>query len=83
MEKILCPTIHVYRQHDCSYVDVGTVYYTVFDVCLYLLLARVPLQRLLSQFFYPIPVIWACHKDGRWGKVDKYAERWDQETNAI
>ena len=29
MEKILCPTIHVHRQHDCSYVDVGTVCYTV------------------------------------------------------
>ena len=30
MEKILCPTIHVHRQHDCSYVDVGTVVcYTV------------------------------------------------------
>ena len=28
-EKILCPTIHVHRQHDCSYVDVGTVCYTV------------------------------------------------------
>ena len=29
MEKILCPTIHVHRQHDCSYVDVGTVCNTV------------------------------------------------------
>ena len=29
MEKILCPTIHMHRQHDCAYVDVGTVCYTV------------------------------------------------------
>ena len=50
MEKILCPTIHVHRHHDCSYVDVGTVCYTVFDVCLYLLFTRVPRQRLPTRF---------------------------------
>ena len=51
MEKILCPTKNMmHRQHDCSYVDVGTaVCYTVSDVCLYLLLARVPRQRLPTR----------------------------------
>ena len=54
MEKILCPTIHVHRQHDCSYVDVGTVRYMVsrsmFVYTLYLLFTRVPHQRLPTRF---------------------------------
>ena len=65
MEKILCSTIHEHRHHDCSYVDVGTVLvcYTVFDVSLYLLFARVPWKRLPTQlfkYFTKCCPLWLC-----------------------